>query len=830
MPTRSSSLGNNVSTAVDREIGSQYDNVRVVAENIESVVTVADHIENVDTVATNIVDVHAVGGSIVDVRTVAANISNVVAVGQDITNVNTVAANADNIDMIVAKVIPNIAEIANSSANAAIATTKANEAATSAANALISEQNAKASELAAGVSEDNAAASEVVAITKAGEASASATAARNSELAAAAMLDAFDDRYLGSFTVDPTTDNDGQPLLDGALYYNTVNNVLKVYDVSSVMWYTIPQVQLSTLLDVQLTSVTTGDVLTWNGSKWINTRDVILDSLQLRGGTGTQGTFSWNADEETVDLIQNGAVLQLGQEVQTHVRNATASTIGNGKVVMVTGTIGASGRITVGLYDGVSEVKYILGVCTEGIVAGDDGKVTHFGKIRGIDTSAWNEGDLLYPTTNGDFTNVAPTSGVKLALAIVITKHATNGTIMVRANGVNENAYEPKNANIQTHITSTSNPHNVTKAQVGLGNVDNTADSVKNVATAMKWATARTLTLSGGASGSATLDGSADATLTVTVANDSHTHMFSNLTSKPTTVSGYGITDVYTKTETDSALSLKAPLASPTFTGVPSGPTAVAGTSTTQLATTEFVTTGLTSYVSKSGDTMSGNLNFASGTKITGDFNNAVNANRTAFQSTNTGGTQINVIPNNTTAGAAMHWYYGSSDIANTSRLRVGITSTNEAWINSDATGTGVYAPIVMHSGGAERVRIDTSGNVLVTSPAGLGYGTGSGGSVTQLTSKSTTVTLNKPCGQIAMNNASLAAGATVSFVLSNSLVSVNDIFVVTLGNGTYSPSAYNVWGYASNGACGVFIKNISGASLSEAVPLNFAIIKGAIS
>lgn len=554
MPTRSSSLGNNVSTAVDREIGSQYDNVKTVAENIESVVTVADHIDNVDTVATNIVDVHAVGGSIVDVRTVAENIDNVVAVDQNIANVNTVAA---NIDTIVTEVVPNIDEIVNSSTNAAIATAKANEAATSAANALVSEQNAKASELAAGVSEDNAAASETVAIAKAAEAEASAVAAHNSELAAEALLDAFNDRYLGSFEVDPTTDNDGQPLLDGALYYNTISNVLKVYDISNSMWYTIPQVQLSTLLDVQLTSVTTGDVLTWNGSKWINTRDVILDSLQLRGGTGTQGTFSWNADEETVDLVQNGAVLQLGQEVQTHVRNTTASTISSGKVVMVTGTIGASGRITVGLYDGVSEVKYILGVCTEDIAAGDDGKVTHFGKVRGVNTSAWDEGDLLYPTTNGGFTNVAPTSGVRLALAIVITKHAINGTIMVRANGVNENAYEPKNANIQTHITDTNNPHNVTKTQVGLSNVDNTSDANKPVSTA------------------------AQAALDLKANLDSPA-----LTGTPLAPTASTNTNT---TQIATTAFVQAQKVDTVLTGTPTTPTAVVGTNTTQIASTAYV-------------------------------------------------------------------------------------------------------------------------------------------------------------------------------------------------------------------------------------------------
>lgn len=44
--------------------------------------------------------------------------------------------------------------------------------------------------------------------------------------------------------------------------------------------------------------------------------------------------------------------------------------------------------------------------------------------------------------------------------------------------------YEPANANIQSHISSTENPHSVTKTQVGLGNVDNTSDLNKPVSTA----------------------------------------------------------------------------------------------------------------------------------------------------------------------------------------------------------------------------------------------------------------------------------------------------------------------------------------------------------
>lgn len=115
--------------------------------------------------------------------------------------------------------------------------------------------------------------------------------------------------------------------------------------------------------------------------------------------------------------------------------------------------------------------------------------------------------------------------------------------------------YESKNVNIQSHIASTNNPHGVTKTQVGLSNVDNTADSVKNVLSATKWTTGRVLALGGDATGSVSIDGSSDVTLTVNVVDDSHNHTFGNLTGKPTTVAGYGITDVYTKAQTDSNIS-----------------------------------------------------------------------------------------------------------------------------------------------------------------------------------------------------------------------------------------------------------------------------------
>lgn len=67
------------------------------------------------------------------------------------------------------------------------------------------------------------------------------------------------------------------------------------------------------------------------------------------------------------------------------------------------------------------------------------------------------------------------------------------------------------------HIARVDNPHGVTKAQVGLGLVDNTADANKNVLSATKWTTARTITLSGDVAGSASMDGTANVSITTTV-------------------------------------------------------------------------------------------------------------------------------------------------------------------------------------------------------------------------------------------------------------------------------------------------------------------------
>lgn len=121
------------------------------------------------------------------------------------------------------------------------------------------------------------------------------------------------------------------------------------------------------------------------------------------------------------------------------------------------------------------------------------------------------------------------------------------------------------------------------------------------------------------------------------------------------------------------------------------------------------------------------------------------------------------------------------------------------------------------------------SGAVVSTSPsAGIGYSTGAGGAVTQATSKATGVTLSKTCGAITTAADALAAGAEVSFTVTNTVVAATDVIVPCIKSGPATAGTYAVT--VSAVGAGSFIltlTNLSAGSLSEAVVMNFVVIKG---
>ena len=113
-----------------------------------------------------------------------------------------------------------------------------------------------------------------------------------------------------------------------------------------------------------------------------------------------------------------------------------------------------------------------------------------------------------------------------------------------------------------------------------------------------------------------------------------------------------------------------------------------------------------------------------------------------------------------------------------------------------------------------------------------IGYSTAAQGTVTQLTDKSTGVTLNKSAGRITMNNAALAGSAAVSFVLTNNLISANDTMIVCVSSNTTGSAAgaYTTYvSYLAAGSALITLRNLTAStSYSEAVVINYAIIHGA--
>lgn len=382
-------------------------------------------------------------------------------------------------------------------------------------------------------------------------------------------------------------------------------------------------------------------------------------SIQLSGGTGDQGTLSWNADEETLDLVLNGSVLQVGQEMHLHVtKHGSVGTVPNGSPVIAMGTTGGSGKILVGeatlanwqiVQPGAAEIpaRMVIGISTEDI--SNNGSITAFGKVNAIPGATYTQGAVQYvDTVNGGLTETRPTSGLVMPIAFAINSN----TLMVRVTAINEldvekgmtaygwgdhgligyelasnkgiaNGYASLDAsglipaaqlpsyvddvveytNLSsfptlgttgkiyialdtnkayrwsgsTYIYITSGAVDsvagktgvvlLDKGDVGLGNVDNTADSTKNVLSATKLTTVRTIATSGDVIGTATaFDGGSNVTISTTlsasgvaagtyksVTTDSKGRIIAG--TNPTTVSGYGLTDVYTKTEVNSLIA-----------------------------------------------------------------------------------------------------------------------------------------------------------------------------------------------------------------------------------------------------------------------------------
>jgi hypothetical protein len=131
-----------------------------------------------------------------------------------------------------------------------------------------------------------------------------------------------------------------------------------------------------------------------------------------------------------------------------------------------------------------------------------------------------------------------------------------------------------------------------------------------------------------------------------------------------------------------------------------------------------------------------------------------------------------------------------------------------------------------MTAGATTVTSVASTGAVTSSSAtAGIGYATGAGGTVTQTSSKSTGVTLDKSTGRITMHNATLNANTTVSFVLTSSAIAANDLLVLNHVSGG-TAGAYTLNAQAAAGSASINVRNVTSGNLGEAIVIGFAVIK----
>ena len=160
-------------------------------------------------------------------------------------------------------------------------------------------------------------------------------------------------------------------------------------------------------------------------------------------GPDANGTVYWDdADAiKTLNIVMedSGEVIQhVGEE--TYYRVKASSTITKGQVVMLTGTVGASGGLIGAPATGLTvfQSERVLGIATQNIATNGWGYVTWFGEVKKINTTggaeAWVDGDVLYynPAVTGGLTKIVPVAPNPKVIVAAVVHASINGILFVR--------------------------------------------------------------------------------------------------------------------------------------------------------------------------------------------------------------------------------------------------------------------------------------------------------------------------------------------------------------------------------------------------------------
>jgi len=230
------------------------------------------------------------------------------------------------------------------SGHASTATTKASEASTSASNASTSAStastqatNAASSATAAASSASSAATAQTASETAKTAAETAQTAAETAKTAAETALDTFDDKFLGSKSSNPSVDNDGAALTDGALYFDTTNNVMKVYDLGNTAWKQLtPTSSEQTNIDAAVTNASNINIVASNISGVNSFADRYRVASSDPSTSLDEGDLVYNSTDNQVKFYNGSSwvAISADTDVKTKVSsNDTTAGFLNGKLV-----------------------------------------------------------------------------------------------------------------------------------------------------------------------------------------------------------------------------------------------------------------------------------------------------------------------------------------------------------------------------------------------------------------------------------------------------------------------------------------------------------------
>lgn len=640
---------------------------------------------------------------------------------------------------------------------ASIATTKATEAAASSASAQTSATNASGSATAASGSASAAQTAQVA-----------AESARDQTLAA---FDSFDDRYLGAKATDPTTDNDGNPLVSGALYYNTnplnAGGGMKVYDgtawlaaYASLSGALLSANNLSDLASAAAARINLGlSAVAASGSY----ADLVDEPTALSQFTNdTNFITASGAPVQSVAGKVGNVTLDKSDVGLANVENKSSATIRS----EIT-----SSNVTTALgftpYDASNPAGYLSGI-TSALVQAALGYVpvnkagdTMTGLLAGTSFSA----DYFDINTGAAATNAAgriywnaargvPSFGLaggNVALELGETAqlcYNAEATPLVEGEvvylfGAHGDLPSVKRASNASEAMSTKTLGVVTETIAAGSNGFVTTQGIVNGLNTSAYAAGTVLWLGDAAGTYTNVKPVAPAHMVfvgvVTKSNAGNGSIFV----KPQ--NGYELDELHdvliTSPATNDFLVRAADglwknraLASSDVTTAlgftpydasnPSGYITSAALSPYLLSATAASTylpsaTAASTYLPLSGGALSGNLTFSgAGRRIIGDFDNGTLTNRLMFQtSTVNGVTDINFIPNGTGTESYLT-LNNNSDPLNGSRFQMLVKAT-EARIEATRLGTGSYLPVNIYTSGLSRVTVSTTGAVAFSGSYG---------------------------------------------------------------------------------------------------------------